>query len=84
VQPVNVINTVRYHKTLSKWACYQSQPQTMHNWVVDIRQSWWSFLGSESCLTAYSYRRKVPHLHMSTQHPGTSLYVISFTWPSPR
>jgi len=29
------------------------------------------------------YTRNVPLLHMSTKHSGTSLYMISFTRPSP-
>ena len=33
--------------------------------------------------TLQLYRRNVPLLHTSTQHPGMSLHVISFTRPSP-
>ena len=60
---------------------------TMHtpcsNWAVDIRQCWWCFLGSESCLIAVQLQKECtipPYVH------PVSMYITArdqFTRPSP-
>ena len=57
-----------------------------NNWALDIRQSWWRFLGSESCFTAVEKECATPPLF--PPRPGTSLHMTQFyqafpcKWPT--
>ena len=59
-------------QTAGKWVHYDCKHEPWNDWVLDIRQSWWCFLGSESCFIAIQKECATP-LHV---HP-TSKYVIA-------
>ena len=67
-----------------KWVCYRSQTPTVEQLSAQHQAVLAMFHGFRKPL--YSYTEGMCHSSScaSTQHPGTSLHVISFTRPSPR
>ena len=59
-------------KTVSKWCATDHKHGPWNNWALNIRQSRWCFLGSESCFRA-TQRECVtpPHVH------PTSRYIVA-------
>jgi len=47
---------------------------TWNDWTLDIRQSWWNFLGSEICFTAVQKECATPpHIHPTSRHMQSAL-----------
>jgi len=63
-----------HRKNVSKLVCYWLQPETTHDWVVNIRQSWRCILGLEWCLTVAQGM-----CHSSTCPPNVQLRHCMWT-----